>query len=58
MKIGIQFLFIGQFSYNTCHSQPLILVTGRHQEYANKEIAKKFENFHNIIIILELNELD
>ena len=58
MKTGIHFLFIGQVSYNTCHSQPRMLVTGRHQEYANKETAKMFENFHNIIIFLEINEVD
>ena len=52
MKIGINVLFIGQFSYNT--SQPRMLVTERHQEYANKETAHNFENFLNVSIFLKL----
>jgi hypothetical protein len=40
MKIGIKFLFIGQFSYNTWHSQLRMLVAERHQDYANKATAQ------------------
>jgi hypothetical protein len=40
MKIGINFLFIRQFSYNTWHSQPRMLVAERHRDYANKATAQ------------------
>jgi len=40
MKIGINFLLIRQFSCNTWHTQPQMLVTERHKEYINKETAQ------------------
>ena len=53
MKIEINFLFFGQFSYHTWHSQPCMLVIERHHEYANKKLLNNFGNFHNINIFLE-----
>jgi len=57
MKIRINFLLIGQISYRTWHSPQSMLVTERHQEYANKKLRHKFENFYIISIFLKLNEI-